>query len=73
MQTSQILPSFNYATNCECDDRIFTVELESDLLNILKLLCEYGADLSYKSPNVGLDVKTFYSNGSMAKLLSMVD
>ena len=73
IQASQILPSFNYATNCECDDKIFTVELETDLLSILKLLCKYGADLSYVSPNVGLTVKAFFANGSMAKLLSQVE
>ncbi len=73
LQANQILPGFNYATNCECDDRIFTIELETDLLNILKLLSGYGADMSYASPNVGLTVKEFYSNGSMAKLLSQID
>ena len=73
LQANQILPRFNYATNCECDDRIFTVELETDLLSILKLLCKYGADLSYVSPNMGLTVKAFYANGSMAKLLSQVE
>jgi ankyrin repeat protein len=73
LQANQILPRFNYATNCESDDRIFTVELETDLLSILKLLCKYGADLSYVSPNVGLTVKAFYANGSMAKLLSQVE
>ena len=52
LQANQILPRFNYATNCECNDRIFTVELENDLLSILRLLCKYGADLSYASPNV---------------------
>ncbi len=72
LQANQILPSFNYTTNCECDDRIFTIELETDLLNILNLLCKYGADLSYVSPNVGLTVKEFYANGSMSKLLSYV-
>jgi hypothetical protein len=73
LQANQILPRFNYATNCEYDDRILTVELETDLLSILKLLCKYGADLSYVSPNVGLTVKAFYVNGSMAKLLSQVE
>ena len=73
LQANQILPRYNYATNSECDDRIFTSELETDLLSILKLLCQYGADLSYASPNVGLTVKEFYANGSMAKLLNHVD
>ena len=73
LQASQILPRFDFATNCKCDDRIFTVELETDLLSILKLLCKYGADLSYVSPNVGLTVKEFYTNGSMAKLLSQIE
>lgn len=72
VQANQILPSFNYATNSESDDRIFTIELEKDLLNVLNLLCKYGADLDYVSPNTGLTVKEFYPNGSMAKLLSYV-
>lgn len=73
LQANQILPRFNYATNCECDDRIFTIELETDLLNILELLSRYGADMTYASPNVGLTVKEFYAYGSMAKLLNQVD
>lgn len=73
LQANQILPRYNYATNCESDDRIFTIELEADLRNILKLLCQYGADLNYASPNVGLSVKAFYTNGSMAKLLSQAE
>ena len=73
LQANQILPRYNYATNSECDDRIFTSELETDLLSILKLLCNYGADLSYAPPNVGLTVKEFYANGSMSKLLNHVD
>lgn len=72
MQAYQILPRFDFAKNCECDDRIFTAELETDLLNILKLLCRYGADLNYASPDMKLTVKEFYKNGSMAKLLSQV-
>ncbi|MBQ6890176.1 MAG: ankyrin repeat domain-containing protein [Oscillospiraceae bacterium] len=73
VQVNQILPSFNYATNTESDDRIFTIELETDLLIVLNLLCKYGADLGYVSPNTGLTVKEFYPNGSMAKLLSHVE
>lgn len=72
-QANQILPSFHYAENFECNDRIFTVELETDLVCILKLLCRYGADLNYVSPNTGLAVKDFYAKGSMAKLLSQVE
>ncbi len=73
LQANQILPSYNYSTNCENDDRIFTIELETDLLNILRLLCTYGADLNYASPNTGLTVREFYIGGSMAKLLSQFD
>lgn len=73
LQAQQILPFFNYSTNCESDDRIFTAELETDLLNILKVLCRYGADFSYASPNTGRTVREFYTGGSMAKLLSQVD
>lgn len=73
LQANQILPTFNYSTNCESDDRIFTTELEADLLNILKILCRYGADLSYESPNTGRTVREFYTGASMSKLLSQVD
>lgn len=73
LQANQILPSFNYASNCEYDDRIFTIELETDLRNVLELLCKYGADMNYVSPNIGLTVREFYSNGSMAKLLSQAE
>lgn len=73
LQANQILPVFNYSTNCESDDRVFTTELEADLLNILKILCRYGADLSYTSPNAGRTVREFYIGGSMKKLLSQID
>lgn len=73
LQAKQILPAFNYSTNCESDDRIFTKELEADLLNILKILCRYGADLSYESPNTGRTVREFYTGGSMAKLLGQIE
>ena len=73
LQANQILPGYNYATNSECDDRIFTSELETDLLCILKLLCKYGADIHYVSPNESLTIKEFYVHGSMSKLLNHVD
>ena len=73
LEAVQILPMFDHATNRECDDRIFTAELENDLFCILDLLCKYGADLSYIHPNVGLTVRAAYTKGSMAKLLSRVE
>lgn len=73
LQANQILPTFNYSTKCESDDRIFTTELETDLLHILKVLCRYGADLSYESPNTGRTVREFYTGDSMVKLLSQID
>lgn len=73
LQANQILPRFDFAANCECDDRIFTDELETDLLNTLKLLCRYGADLNYTSPNMNLTVKEFYTKGAMAKLLNQIE
>ena len=72
LQAYQLLPRFDSVTKSDCDDRIFTVELETDLLNILKLLCRYGADLNYVAPNMNLTVKEFYTNGSMAKLLNQI-
>lgn len=73
LQANQILPRFDFAANCECDDRIFTDELETDLLNTLKLLCRYGADLNYTSPNMNLTAKEFYTKGAMAKLLNQIE
>lgn len=69
LQATQILPSYNYRENFENDDRIFTDELEEDLSKILKLLCEYGADLNYVSPNTKTSVTNFYKYGSIAKLI----
>lgn len=69
LQAAQILPSYNYRENFENDDRVFTDELEEDLSRILKLLCEYGADLNYISPNAKTTVINFYKYGSIAKLL----
>ena len=69
LQAIQILPSYNYRENFENDDRVFTDELEEDLSKILKLLCEYGADLNYVSPNAKTTVINFYKYGSIAKLL----
>lgn len=66
------LPTFNYSTNSESDDRIFTKELENDLLNVLNLLCKYGADISYVSPNTKRTVRDFYLGGSLSKLLSQI-
>lgn len=69
LQATQILPSYNYAENIENDDKIFTQELQEDLSKILNLLCEYGADLNYVSPNMKSTVMEFYKYGSLAKLL----
>lgn len=73
LQARQILPTYNYTTNSECGDRIFTKELESDLHAILQMLCAYGADLGYAAPNFGKSVREFYTGGALAKLLSEVD
>lgn len=72
LQANQILPTFNYSTNSEIDDRIFTKELENDLLNILNLLCKYGVDLNYVSPNTNRTVRDFYLGGSLLKLFSQI-
>ena len=50
----------------------FTKELENDLLNVLNLLCKYGADISYVSPNTKRTVRDFYLGGSLSKLLSQI-
>lgn len=72
LQANQILPTFSYSTNSESDNRIFTKELENDLLNILNLLCKYGADLNYVSPNMNRTVKDFYLGGALSKILSQI-
>lgn len=73
LQAAQILPSYNYSSHCESDDRIFTKELEEDLTRILHLLSQYHADFSYAPPNTKLSVLDFYKEGAMAKLLQNRD
>ena len=72
LQANQILPRYDHKNECDCDDRIFTNELQSDLHRILELLSTYGADLSYVSPNNKCTVREFYLVGSMSKLLGMI-
>ena len=72
LQANQIVPKVDPVTNCEYDDRIFTAELEEDLLSVLKLLRQYGADVNWAAPDIGLTVKEFFPNGPIAKLLNQV-
>ena len=38
---------------------------------ILKALCDHGADLNYVRPKIGKTVKEHFCGGAMAKLLAM--
>ncbi len=67
LQANQILPTYNYNTQVEGTNRLFTPELQSDLSRILKTLCDYGADLNYVRPKIGKTVKEHFCGGSMAK------
>lgn len=71
LQANQILPTYNYNTHVEENNRMFTPELQSDLFRILKALCDYGADLNYVRPKIGKTVKEHFCGGAMAKLLAM--
>ena len=42
------------------------------VMNVLNLLCKYGADISYVSPNTKRTVRDFYLGGSLSKLLSQI-
>ncbi|MCI6007420.1 ankyrin repeat domain-containing protein [Oscillospiraceae bacterium LCP25S3_E10] len=70
LQAKQILPSYNYVEHRESDDKILTDELQKDLLRVLNLLCDFGADFSYVSPNTKQTVLQFYTEDSLAKLLN---
>lgn len=70
LQAKQILPSYNYVEHRESDDKILTDELQKDLLRVLNLLCDFGADFSYVSPNKKQTVLQFYTEDSLAKLLN---
>lgn len=69
LQAAQILPAYNFVEQRESEGRVFTDELKSDLLNVLRLLLEAGADVSYRSPNTKMTAAEFYNYGSPAKLL----
>jgi hypothetical protein len=71
LQANQILPTYNYNTHIEENNRLFTLELQFDLSRILKALCDHGADLNYVRPKMGQTVKEHFSGGAMAKLLAM--
>lgn len=72
LQANQILPRYDHENKCDCDDRIFTNELQSDLYRVLEVLSTYGADLTYVSRNNKCTVREFYLVGSMSKLLGMI-
>ena len=72
LKASQILPSYNRTTQEESDDRLLTAELEADLLRILKLLCQYGADLTFVSPKLEMTISDYFVSPSMRKLLDRV-
>ncbi len=72
-QAEQILPTYNYSNQCERDDRIFTEELQADLLRILTALCSHGADPNYISPTMECTIFDFYKAGPMARLLAMIN
>lgn len=71
LQANQILPTYNYNTHIEENNRLFTPELQFDLSRILKALCDHGADLNYVRPKMEQTVKEHFSGGAMAKLLAM--
>lgn len=71
LQAGQILPTYNYNTHIEENNRLFTPELQFDLSRILKALCDHGAVLNYVRPKMEQTVKEHFSGGAMAKLLAM--
>ena len=71
LQANQILPTYNYNTHVEDNNRLFTPELQSDLFRILNALCDHGADLNYVRPKIEITVKEHFCGGAMAKLLAM--
>ena len=72
MQSGLILPAYNYVDHTESTERLFTDELREDLVRILRLLVDAGADTSYVSPNFGKPVLEFYTEGPIARLLREV-
>lgn len=72
LQAKQILPSYNYVEHREGTDQIFTEELHEDLRNVLQVLKDAGADVSYKAPNLGCSVREFCSEGSVSILFDEV-
>ena len=69
IQASQILPAQNRQTSEFSTDRLFTQELEHDLRQIFSLLQNFGADVSYKRPDLGMTVYEFCPNILISNLL----
>ena len=72
LQAAQILPRYDWREHRETDDRIFTRELHDDLLAVLDLLWDAGADPAYAAPHFGVSPLEYYREGSLALLLREV-
>lgn len=72
LQANQVLPSYNYSKHCEGDNRIFTEELHKDLIRILRLLKNAGADPSYAANSFEKSPVDFYTDGSLSMILKEV-
>ena len=72
LQAAQILPRYDWREHREMDDRIFTRELHDDLLAVLDLLWDAGADPAYVAPHFGVSPLEYYREGSLALLLREV-
>lgn len=71
-QAEQILPRWIPEERREAEDRVFTEELRQDLIRILQLLKQAGADPAYQAPILGKSVLARYQEGSLAMLLKEV-
>ncbi len=60
-QAAQVLPSYNYAEQCIGTDRLFTNEIREDLLRILVLLRDSGADIHHVDKNWRQTALQFHS------------
>ena len=72
IQAEQILPRQIPGECRESKDRLFTEALREDLVRILKLLKQAGADPAYQAPVLGKSVLARYQEGSLAMLLKEV-
>ncbi len=69
LQSSQILPGYDYQKKIELADRKLTKELSDDLSEIVSVLRKAGMDMNYVERHYGKTVFEYYEGQAILKIL----